>query len=40
LKKDPNKEAQKLCEEGMSLYREGKQEEAVRTIQEGLATFK
>jgi hypothetical protein len=41
LKKDPkNVEAKELCEEGMKLYREGKQEEAVTTIQEGLTKFK
>ena len=41
LKKDPkNTESKKLCDEGMKLYREGKQEEAVRTIQEGLQKFK
>lgn len=41
LKKDPNnKEAKQLCDEGMKLYQQGKQEEAVRTIQEGLAKLK
>jgi predicted negative regulator of RcsB-dependent stress response len=41
LKKDPkNEEAKQLCEEGMKLHREGKQEEAIRTIQEGLTKFK
>jgi uncharacterized protein HemX len=41
LKKDPgNEEAKKLCDEGMRLLREGKQEEAVKTIQAGLAKFK
>jgi uncharacterized protein HemX len=41
LKKDPgNEEAKKLCDEGMKLLREGKQEEAVNTIQAGLAKFK
>jgi len=39
LKKDPKKEAEKLCEDGMKLYREGKQEEGVRKIQEGLQKF-
>lgn len=37
LRKEPNnKQAKQLCDEGMRLYREGKQEEAVRKIQEGL----
>ncbi len=41
LKKDPaNEEAKKLCDEGMRLLREGKQEEAVKAIQAGLAKFK
>ena len=41
LKKDPkNEEAKELCEEGMKLHREGKQEEAIKTIQEGLTKFK
>jgi len=41
LRKDPkNEEAKKLCDEGMRLNREGKQEEAIRTIQDGLAKFK
>jgi CHASE3 domain sensor protein len=41
LKKDPkNVEAKELCDEGMKLHREGKQEEAIKTIQEGLAKFK
>lgn len=41
LKKDPaNEEAKKLCDEGMKLLREGKQEEAVKAIQAGLAKFK
>jgi uncharacterized protein HemX len=41
LKKDPgNGEARQLCDEGMRLLREGKQEEAVKTIQAGLAKFK
>ncbi len=41
LKKDPaNEEAKKLCDEGMRLLREGKQEEAVKVIQAGLAKFK
>jgi len=41
LKKDPkNAEAKKLCDKGMKLYREGKQEEAIKTIQEGLTKFK
>jgi uncharacterized protein HemX len=41
LKKDPgNEEAKKLCDEGMRLLREGKQEEAVKTIQAGLEKFK
>jgi hypothetical protein len=41
LKKDPrNEEAKKLCDEGMKLLREGRQEEAVKTLQEGLRKFK
>ncbi|HEX9899414.1 MAG TPA: hypothetical protein VGC81_09310 [Candidatus Methylomirabilis sp.] len=41
LKKDPaNEEAKKLCDEGMKLLREGKQEEAVKMIQAGLEKFK
>ncbi len=41
LKQDPgNEEAKKLCDEGMRLLREGKQEEAVKAIQAGLAKFK
>jgi len=41
LKNDPkNEEAKELCEEGMKLQREGKQEEAIKTIQEGLTKFK
>jgi hypothetical protein len=41
LKKDPaNEEAKQLCDEGMRLLREGKQEEAVKAIQAGLAKFK
>jgi hypothetical protein len=37
LKEDSkNTEAKKLCDEGMKLYREGKQEEAIKTMQEGL----
>lgn len=37
LRKEPdNKEAKQLCDEGMRLHREGKQEEAVRKLQEGL----
>jgi len=41
LKLDPqNQEAKALCDEGMKLHREGKQEEAIKTIQEGLAKFK
>ena len=41
LQKEPdNKEAKELCDEGMKLQREGKQEEAIQTIQEGLAKFK
>jgi len=41
LQKDPkNVEAKELCEEGMKLHREGKQEEAIKTIQEGLTKFK
>jgi hypothetical protein len=41
LKRDPkNVEAKQLCDEGMKLHREGKQEEAIKTIQEGLAKFK
>jgi hypothetical protein len=40
-KQDPkNTEAKALCDEGMRLHREGKQEEAIRTIQEGLAKFR
>lgn len=39
LKRDVKKEAEKLCEDGMKLYREGKQEEGVRKIQEGLQKF-
>ena len=35
LKKDPkNEEAKELCEEGMRLHREGKQEEGIKAIQE------
>ena len=41
LQKEPNnKEAKQLCDEGMKLHRQGKDEEAVKTIQEGLAKFK
>ncbi len=40
LKQAPNEEAKKLCDEGMQLLREGKQEEAVKAIQAGLAKFK
>lgn len=41
LKRDPkNTEAKQLCDEGMKLHQQGKQEEAVQTIQEGLAKFK
>ncbi len=41
LKQDPkNQEAKALCDEGMKLHREGKQEEAIKTIQEGLSKFK
>jgi len=41
LKKDPkNEEAKELCEEGMRLHREGKQEEGIKAIQEGLTKFK
>jgi len=40
LKNDPNQEAKALCDEGMKLQREGKQEEAIKTIQEGLSKFK
>ncbi|HET7853741.1 MAG TPA: hypothetical protein VFM04_04715 [Candidatus Methylomirabilis sp.] len=41
LKKDPkNTEAKKLCDEGMKQYQEGKQEEGVKMIQEGLTKFK
>jgi len=41
LKKEPNnREAKRLCDEGMKLHQQGKQEEAVQTIQEGLAKFK
>jgi hypothetical protein len=41
LKKDPrNGEARQLCDEGMRLLREGKQEEAVKAIQAGLAKVK
>lgn len=41
LKKEPdNIEAKELCDKGMELHREGKQEEAIETIQEGLAKFK
>jgi len=41
LKLDPkNQEAKALCDDGMRLYREGKQEEAIKTIEEGLTKFK
>lgn len=37
LRKEPNnREAKQLCDEGMRLHREGKQEEAVRKLREGL----
>jgi len=40
-KQEPgNQEAKKLCDEDMRLLREGKQEEAVKAIQAGLAKFK
>lgn len=41
LQQDPNnREAKRLCDEGMRLHQQGQQEEAVRTIQEGLTKFK
>lgn len=41
LKRDPkNTEAKQLCDEGMKLHRQGKDEEAIKTIQEGLAKLK
>ena len=41
FQKDPkNTAAKKLCDEGMKQYQEGKQEEGVKMIQEGLTKFK
>jgi len=40
LKEKPNEEARELCDEGMKLHQQGKKEEAVQKIQEGLAKFK
>jgi hypothetical protein len=41
FQKDPkNTAAKKLCDEGMKEYQEGKQEEGLKKIQEGLGKFK
>lgn len=36
LQKNPNEEAKKLCDEGMELHRQGKQDEAIKTLKQGL----
>lgn len=36
LQRNPNEEAKKLCEEGMEFYRQGKQDEAIKTLKQGL----
>lgn len=37
VKNSPNTEAAKLCQEGLSLHKQGKDKEAVAKMQQGLA---